>query len=349
MYECSKSDVQPSSSPIINSEGEGEENDIMTIDSLLKPFYDSFIEEMLSRGRDLSQIPISIVFINPGSQNGAGNAYCGLGYANYDQSNTARVEIVSSPDCWNNQTYIQKENLMYHEFGHALLNRGHVFNFFPNGLPTSIMCSQICSNFQVYSLNQEQQRSFYLDELLNEDIEMPSWADEKNYSQTLVVDEILENNEWVPVTVFDNNVSDNPYSYFIEQIEYTSPNYSLGISVIQNSNNNNFGNWYKDFEISDFANCSNLVAEVNIKSTDFLINGNINLVIDLYDDLDSDEEFSRRFAQGEAIELGGGFFKIQTKSICIPEVTKKFRVRFYVKGDSETNVYFDDLVVNLYE
>lgn len=357
MYACSGPDTNyrvqfPNEDPdVVGQNGNGNTNGELVINQQFQPYYDSFINEMLARNVDLRDIPISIEFINPDFE-GANASICGLGYFDYDGNGNARVEIVNSGSCWSNLSHIEKENLIFHEFGHALLARFHLSDqsFFPNGSSKSIMCSgNGCSNFSVYRNYQIDQRDFYLYELIDENIDMPSWANSKIYNATLVEDNIIENtNGWLSQTV-NMNSTNNPYSYFIDDNEFFTPSYSLGITSVTNTDSNTYGNWYKDFEISGFEDCANLIATVNFKLTAGLTNGYLNLHIDLFDDVNSESEFSRYYAETEVMDVGNGFYRMRSTAVCIPEETVKFRIGLVMKSESNATVYFDDLKVDLYE
>lgn len=335
---------------IIGGNGSGTTD--LVIDPQFQSYYDNFIAEMLSRDVDLRDVPISITFINPNFQPGD-VTYCGLGFTNYNgTTGNASVEIVNSGYCWSNLTNIEKENLMYHEFGHALIERFHLSgeSIFPNGSARSIMCSgNTCSGFSIYGNYQDEQRDFYLDELINEDINMPNWANSKYFNTTLADDSILENADgWMSGT---ENMSStiNPYSYFIDDNESFSASYSLGVTSVSNSQSNTFGNWYKDYEISDFEACSNLIATAKFKLTDILVDGYLNLYIDLFDDVNSETKFNRYYAESEVTDAGNGYYSLRSTAICIPSETVKFRVRLVLKNESNVTVYFDDIKVDLYD
>ncbi|MCK8479118.1 hypothetical protein [Psychroserpens algicola] len=330
----------------------GDGSEALSINEQLQPYYDRFIDEMLARGEDLRDIPISILLVSPTEQsNNLG--YCGLGYYNYDGTGNSRVEIVYNSRCWINLTDIEKENLMFHEFGHALLNRPHISSphTFPNGSARSIMCSSgYCSGFGIYSIHQDTQRSFYLDELLDVNIDAPYWSASKSSSTTLEEDDITASaSGWVSESVLQDNNTSNPYSYSVSSADYLSSSYALAITATANSQSNSYGNWYKDFVISDFDDCSNIVAEINFKTTAYLSNGYLNVLIDLFDDVNSETEFHRYYTEPGTTEVGSGYYRIQTKAICIPNETAKIRVRLYMKSESNATAYFDDLRIILFE
>lgn len=63
---------------------------------------------------------------------------CGYGYINYNNTGLRRVEI--APNCWEDRKENWKEWLMFHELGHAILERGHLNSVMPNRMAKSIMC-----------------------------------------------------------------------------------------------------------------------------------------------------------------------------------------------------------------
>nr|WP_321232808.1 hypothetical protein [uncultured Psychroserpens sp.] len=355
---CSSPDtnyLQSANELIDNDDGDGNggvDSNAFTINEQLQPYYDRFIEEMLDRGEDLRDIPINVLLVSQ-SEESQQFGYCGLGYRYYNGTENAHVEIVYNGNCWIDLTDIERENLMFHEFGHALLARPHKGDppTFPNGSARSLMCSSVyCYAFHIYTNYQETQRSFYLDELLDETINTPSWAGEKFYNTTIDNDQISEDaNGWFSETSFQDDNPINPYNYFIDNTEFASPPYALAVTVSTNSQNETTGNWYKDFILSDFDSCSNLIAETSFKITAGLENGYLNLIIDLYDDVNSEIPFSSNYSEPGSVDVGSGFFRIRTKAICVPSETAKFRVRLLVKSESNTTVYFDDLKVDLYD
>lgn len=61
---------------------------------------------------------------------------------------------------WKDYSDVTREMLVFHEFGHCKLNRGHLETEDEFGVPVSIMYHEILSEF-VYSLR----RDYYIDEL----------------------------------------------------------------------------------------------------------------------------------------------------------------------------------------
>jgi hypothetical protein len=70
-------------------------------------------------------------------------------------------------------SYIQeKEALIFHEMGHAILNREHKLDTLPNGDPSSIMGTPV----PIYTGLSFTKRQYYIDELFNQNTPIPSWS-----------------------------------------------------------------------------------------------------------------------------------------------------------------------------
>ena len=107
---------------------------------------------------------------------------CGRCNSNALDAKTQKI-ITINPTfiCWSND--VEKETLIFHELGHCILGRLHKNDELPNGDPKSLMTQ---SNVSVYSPcsypiggeceNNTFKRSYYLDELFNENTPIPSWA-----------------------------------------------------------------------------------------------------------------------------------------------------------------------------
>lgn len=140
-----------------------EEIPIVSIDPDLQEYVDRFFNEATLRGKSLSKENLEVVFKDIGYK------YCGYGYPSYPGNpGLRRVEIDTEPNCWIERNDTEKENFMFHELGHALLNRSHLSNFLANGMSKSIMCSSdFCNVWDYYNQYTIGTRSYYLDELFD--------------------------------------------------------------------------------------------------------------------------------------------------------------------------------------
>jgi len=72
---------------------------------------------------------------------------------------------------------LMKENLIFHELGHGLLNRRHLNNTLENGDWKSIMCGGENDENREWNINYRgERRAYYLDELFDESTPTPDFA-----------------------------------------------------------------------------------------------------------------------------------------------------------------------------
>lgn len=69
-----------------------------------------------------------------------GPRYCGM-CTHSTTNNPKLIEIDHM--CWDDEDDLTREELMFHEFGHCLMDKGHNDNLRPDGTPVSIMYSYI--------------------------------------------------------------------------------------------------------------------------------------------------------------------------------------------------------------
>lgn len=312
------------------------------IENAFQPYVESFYYEMELRGTNLRNRPLRIVFVDQFSMV-QGN-YCAYAYYN----TSGLIEVLNTNNCWHSRTDIEKENLIYHELGHSLLGRSHEVMKFPNESYSSLMCTNVCSNYRVYHEYQPIQRNFYLDELLQTNMTTPPWAEEKFYTATWATDDINSQSidTWQQETI-DNDPLETPYTYFIEEENTTSSPYSLGITATGDNTTAAYGYWYKDFDVPEFSLCSNLKIHGDI-ITKGLDSGFVAIVVDLYDG--ANKRFGRYFELINSYTPGPTVYDDQIVTpTCIPLETERVRVLFYLSSETQASVYFDDLTIELHE
>jgi hypothetical protein len=318
---------------------------IRNIDEEFLPHVDSFLTEMESRGLDLKNQNLTVVFVNRITGDVDENV-CGYGWHNFNGRGYDRVEIIDSENCWGRRDAIEKENIIYHELGHALLNKSHFTDYFPNGLPKSLMCSEGCNNYRTYIKYQADQRTYYLDQLRSSQIPMPEWAGEKIFSDNLYnehFDDLLEN--W-DTAVKNDSPNSNRYTFFIDNDNTFSTPSSLGISSKADATSDAYAYWYKDFNVSEFDACANIKVRADI-ITKNLTEGNFFLVVDLYDS--NDEFFTLYYNSIDNIPGTMSHENFETTAICLPLETSKIRVRLYLDTKIETSIFIDNLEIELYQ
>jgi len=90
------------------------DDQIKEIDKDIYPFYETFIEEGLSRGQDFSKRDVFIRFSN--DIEGIGRSY-----NRYDHVS----DVLINENKWYKNSDVFKEVLIMHELGHAFLGRSH--------------------------------------------------------------------------------------------------------------------------------------------------------------------------------------------------------------------------------
>jgi len=136
---------------------------------MLNDFLESFLAEASIRNVEIDTSDFILEFRDHVSSSGTG--VCGVG--GWRRNNTPPLVWISKiPRCWGNQDYFWRKELVFHEFGHALLGRQqHDNNTLPNGEKRSIMAQGIHGFFR-----NETKLKYYLDELFDPSTPVPDWA-----------------------------------------------------------------------------------------------------------------------------------------------------------------------------
>lgn len=142
------------------------------VDAALNEYLQRFLNEGAVRGRnfDLKEQGIIVEF---GDLEGsvAGRCY-------YEDP----VRIVLDKAYWDNLALSSngeelRENVIFHELGHGLLDRRHINNYLVNGDWKSMMCGGTVVDNRSWNINYRAiRRQYYLDELFNSNTPTPYWA-----------------------------------------------------------------------------------------------------------------------------------------------------------------------------
>lgn len=141
-------------------------------DPIPEPFREyltSFLHEAEIRGVIVDTTGFTISFVDsfPFSSKA-----CAIGVEASGQ-NPAYIQIAKENRiCWEGRDNSWRKELMFHEFGHALLKRGHDFRTLPNGEKRSIMYQWVSGETIANSLKTK----YYIDELFNKNTPVPDWA-----------------------------------------------------------------------------------------------------------------------------------------------------------------------------
>ena len=146
--------------PILNSRTE------------LDPFVALFLEEAEARGKNPNNSLGELLNTLTIEFNDGLNDYCG--YGRFSLSGIPSVEISTRDICWRDRDQISREALIFHELGHAVLQRPHLDSTLPNGMLKSLMNTN--RQFGLYE-SDSKERTYYIDELFDINAPVPDWAD----------------------------------------------------------------------------------------------------------------------------------------------------------------------------
>ena len=193
------------------------------IDPELKPYVDVFLNEAEQRGISFDQ-GLDALFKNDLN-------VCGQGHAPDFNGMFDKPTILIDNDCWITFNEVAKEILIFHELGHALLNRIHIEGVLPNGSSKSIMCAGNafdCSDLPDYSFCPDY-RTYYVDELFDETENPPQWA-LRNWSPQRSIYSDQSSDFFSGWKIF-SNCPENSYKLEIDSTSQNRPsNYSLKLS-----------------------------------------------------------------------------------------------------------------------
>ncbi len=133
----------------------------------IMPYLIRFKQEAIKRGVNVSWEELEIHLVD-GNHETKAAGICHLYY-----TRSPKIFIDTTSFNWKHSEWT-REILVFHELGHTLLNRSHRNDRLPNGLYASIMRE---TGDPLYGGDVNAfKRSYYLDELFNEDITRPLWA-----------------------------------------------------------------------------------------------------------------------------------------------------------------------------
>ncbi len=162
----------------------------------LAEYLDRFMQEAAMRNIEIDTAGINLELVDESLTALDGSAACGLAHVFGKNFPNARI----SKTCWDLFSPEHKETLIFHELGHALLDRPHFDPSLPVGSPVSMMNS---SSSRVYNKFTLFKRDYYLDELFGINTEIPFWGEAKTSSDTLFHYAVHEGAQpWMVVTDF---------------------------------------------------------------------------------------------------------------------------------------------------
>jgi hypothetical protein len=167
-----------------------QEDDESTSMPDLDTYLERFEEEARLRGYDFDLSNVEAVYVD---EIMGDDTACGYGYINYDGHGLRRIEISLAPRCgWEKRSDIERENLFFHEIGHAFFNRSHEDSWLCDGSPLSIMAANT-DNWKIYTETEEEKRAYYISELIDRTATQDecidysrSWSNDSVYYQSQI-------------------------------------------------------------------------------------------------------------------------------------------------------------------
>jgi hypothetical protein len=292
------------------------DKDPSIIDSAFQPYVDSFNREASSRNVNPNEAGLIVEFVDQSEI----SEYCGYGTVN-----PPHVKISRTGTCWTEVTNINKEILLFHEMGHAVLGRAHNNDTLPNGDFKSMMFAG--NQFRLYDSHDEQRRKYYLDELFNPLTPAPAWATKKTNAQVYYS------------SSFDNNSQGNwVFANVDANITGTVVDGSLKLSGMKTDKG--FAYWALSFDPGNIPVASRLILKVKVK-TDGVDGPGVYLALRG----DSDQPTAFFQSTQNKIDIGGttDFNAYSVVQSYFPASIKSVQIYLILDGKSSGSVQFDDL------
>ncbi len=225
----------------------------------LNIYLDRFEEEARQRGHDLDLSEVDAVYVDEIERNGT--PFCGWGYSNYDGNGLRRIEISTADFCgWQERSDIERENLFFHEIGHAFFNRSHDESLLCDGSPLSIMNSTT-NGWRIYEEAEEEKRAYYISELIDKMAALDQCID---YEQGWVNDSVFyrfteEDERWVFTS------QDGAYEGLVSSVEGSAGD-RISLRLIPGSITDESGRWFRRIDNLNIPDCADVTLKVTMNS-----------------------------------------------------------------------------------
>jgi hypothetical protein len=220
-------------------------------------YLERFEQEAQLRGYDFDLSALETAYLDEITV--GDNTYCGYSYFDYDGSGLRRIEISTSVDCaWIYRSDIERENLFFHEIGHAFFNRWHDESKLCDGSPLSIMAS-IPSNFKIYT--EVNKRNYYISELIDKTANLNQCIDYKDgwVNDSVFYQYTIEDYSWV-----FNSHEGNYIGY--GSLENDSIGASIDIERAARSTTKKHGVYIRYIRTLNIPECSEVTLKVTMNS-----------------------------------------------------------------------------------
>jgi len=142
----------------------------------VQTYLDNFVEEAALRGYDFKAQVDSLEIVFQDSIVYDNKEYCGYVPLTTEGWYGKTVLFASNSPCWWNENKADREALVFHELGHAILERTHNDARLSNGAWQSIMASSFTTS-SLYGGKIADRRTYYMDELFDPSTPEPDWIE----------------------------------------------------------------------------------------------------------------------------------------------------------------------------
>ncbi len=165
-----------------------------------------------------------------------------------------------------------RENLFFHEIGHAFLARLHDQTKRCDGSPLSLMQTDDVNGFQVYRQGESDKRDYYISELLDKAIGANQCI---NYDKNFAVDPAF----------YKNTSQDLEWVFYSSKGKYGGQHSEILriLGPADNSATEN-GYWYRQFLNPNIPECAEVKLRITLSSTNLADKG-VGIAVRVYDNI----------------------------------------------------------------
>ena len=222
-------------------------------------YIERFEEEAKMRGYEFDLSGIQTVYRDEIEVRGTN--YCGYGYYNYQGNSIRRIEISTGTRCnWINLSDIERENLFFHEIGHAFLNRPHDESLLCDGSPLSIMNSTT-NTFKIYNTTDPTKRAYYISELIDRIAALDQCIDYETgwYNDSIYYQYEYEDDSWI----FDSRDGNYQGAQIASGDQQDD---AISIELVPGMTPEEAGRWFRRIDNPNIPECSEVTMRVTMNS-----------------------------------------------------------------------------------
>lgn len=176
-------------------------------------------------------------------------------------SGLRRIEISTTGYCgWANSSDIERENLFFHEIGHAFLSRSHDESLLCDGSPLSIMTTT-GNTWPIYSETEGDKRAYYISELIDKMAALDQCIDYQHewINDFLYYQYMYQEDAWI----FDSR--DEHYTG-VQSPANNVKSDAISIELIPGKTTDKGGRWFRRIDNPNIPECADVSLKVTMNS-----------------------------------------------------------------------------------